>query len=1052
MNRPVIRIPLRATSPVPVWKRVKWLLIAAVLIALVVVVRLCQIEFATSRWQARYLSSLASDVGYTVGDGPSDSIRYPLDGPYDTRLGYSQLPAFEQRLAARGYSIAAQARDSARLLSLADEGLFLPYDEKDQAGLTLRDASGAPIYDATFPHRVYTDFDAIPPLVVRSLLFIEDRYLLDPDAPNRNPAIDWRRFGRALSDQALRFVNRHQSTPGGSTLATQIEKFRHSPDGRTATPPEKLRQIASASIRAYLDGPQTMPARRQIVVRYLNSVPLAARAHVGEVTGLGDGLAAWYGRDFREVNRILSAPPGDANRDEQALAYREVLSLLIAQRAPSFFLNRGYADLQKLTDSYLRLLATEGAISPALRDAALAARIERHAAPPPPAEASYVTRKAVTSTRSRLLGALGLSSVYQLDRLDPDATVTLDNAVQQAVADKLAAVTTRDGAREAGLVGFQMLRPGDDPSKISYSFTLYERQGGANLLRVQTDSVDQPFDVNRGARLNLGSTAKMRTVVTYLQIVSRLHHDYAGMSNEELRRVQPDPQDALTRWALDYLANTRERSLTAMLDAALDRKYSASAGETFYTGGGAQTFTNFDKSENGQILTVRLAFRNSVNLVFVRMMRDIVRYEMIQTSGLSSQWLGDPALRAQYLGQFVDQESRVYVKRFYTKYAGKPADDALALMLKTVRKTPPKVATVLRSVAPEAPRPWFDANMRGALKNTPAAGLTDEDLGKLYAKYGADRFNLNDRAYIASVHPLALWTLAYLREHPDATLDTVQNASHDVRIAAYSWLYKTRYHATQDRRIRRMVELRAYQEIGRSWQALGYPFAALTPSYAAAIGASGDQPDSLARLIGLIGNGGAQMPTESIARLDFAKDTPYETRFVHAGTPPHQLISPEIAAAVQPMLRDVVANGTGKRLAQGLSFSDGKTLEVYGKTGTGDQRFNVYAPGARLIESRKVNRSATFVFGIGDRFFGVLTANAHEPYAARYEYTSALAVQLLKSLTPALQPLVDAPPRPIDATTKADKGARPAQLSGNGAGSAGKAVPAMAAAKAAAQG
>ncbi|MDC6132938.1 hypothetical protein PPH41_34935, partial [Burkholderia gladioli] len=28
------------------------------------------------------------------------------------------------------------------------------------------------------------------------------------------------------------------------TLATQIEKFRHSPDGRTATPPEKLRQIA----------------------------------------------------------------------------------------------------------------------------------------------------------------------------------------------------------------------------------------------------------------------------------------------------------------------------------------------------------------------------------------------------------------------------------------------------------------------------------------------------------------------------------------------------------------------------------------------------------------------------------------------------------------------------------------------------------------------------------------------------------------------------------------------------------------------------------------
>ena len=60
--------------------------------------------------------------------------------------------------------------------------------------------------------------------------------------------------------------------------------------------------------------------------------------------------------------------------------------------------------------------------------------------------------------------------------------------------------------------------------------------------------------------------------------------------------------------------------------------------------------------------------------------------------------------------------------------------------------------------------------------------------------------------------------------------------------------------------------------------------------------------------------------------------------------------------------------------------------------------------GARLIESRKVNRTATFVFVIGDRFFGTLTAYVHEPYAAHYDFTSALSVQLLKSLAPALQP------------------------------------------------
>ncbi len=55
---------------------------------------------------------------------------------------------------------------------------------------------------------------------------------------------------------------------------------------------------------------------------------------------------------------------------------------------------------------------------------------------------------------------------------------------------------TTDGAQAAGLYGFEMLRPGDDPSKIAYSFTLFERHDGANLVRVQTDSVNEPFDIN----------------------------------------------------------------------------------------------------------------------------------------------------------------------------------------------------------------------------------------------------------------------------------------------------------------------------------------------------------------------------------------------------------------------------------------------------------------------------------------------------------------------------------------------------------------------------
>ena len=1018
MNRPLARMtPLRVIATMSPGARLKWLLglVAAALLG--VFAYFASVEMQTSRLQARYLARLDRGVAFKLEPGPSNSIRFPgasSSGPYDIRLGYERLPDFEKRLLARGYAITQQARASSTMTSIADRGLSLPYAEKDQSGLQLFDMDGEPLFSARYPALTYAGFDAIPPLIVSTLTFIEDRYLLDATEPNRNPALDWGRFSRALTDQALRIINRHQPAPGGSTLATQIEKFRHSPGGRTATPPEKLRQIASASVRAYLGGEETLPARRTIVLHYLNSVPLAAQPGIGEIAGLGDGLAAWYGRDFEEVNRLLAqaslqGPNGEVSPEtlgDEALAFKQTLSLLIAQRAPSYFLLHNPGGLERLTDSYLRVLAANGVISTTLRDAALAERLELHrAALPSPAE-SFVARKAVTLLRSHLVDVLGVPSVYELDRLDLTAHATLNKSVQATVSEALARASTVDGAKAAGLFGSEMLRPGDDPSKIAFSFTLFERRGGENLLRVQTDSVNQPFDLSRGARLNLGSTAKLRTILTYLQIIATLHGRYASMSTPELKRVQPDPLDALTRWAVDYLSHTGDRSLAAMLDASIERKYSASP-ESFSTGGGMQAFTNFDKSDNGRILTIHDAFRHSVNLVFVRLMRDIVHFQMVEAAGPSMRWTDDPAARQRYLEQFTEKESLVYLHRFFLKYQGKTSDAALDKLIAGMRKSPPKLATALRSVAPEEPLNWFSTRMRAALKGTPEDWLSDDELAELYAKYGIDKFNLNDRGYIARVHPIELWMLNYLRQHPNASESELGSASKDARFTSYAWLFKTRHRAAQDRRIRRMVEQQAYARITQAWRALGYPFETVTPSYAAAVGASGDRPDALAQLMGIIANGGRKLPPQSIDSLEFAAGTPFETHFAHVPDTQGPIVAPEIVAVAERLLRDVVQGGTATRLAGGLPLGDGRTLAVYGKTGTGDQRFEIYARGGRLIESRKVNRTATFVFAIDNRFFGTLTAVTHEPYAARYGYTSAMSVQLLKSLGPSLAPLVD---------------------------------------------
>ena len=69
----------------------------------------------------------------------------------------------------------------------------------------------------------------------------------------------------------------------------------------------------------------------------------------------------------------------------------------------------------------------------------------------------------------------------------------------------------------------------------------------------------------------------------------------------------------------------RNEPLAAMLEAAMGRRYSA-APETFFTGGGLHNFANFDPKDNGRVMDVWEATRNSVNLVYIRIMRDIVRH------------------------------------------------------------------------------------------------------------------------------------------------------------------------------------------------------------------------------------------------------------------------------------------------------------------------------------------------------------------------------------------------------------------------------------------
>ncbi|WP_372439300.1 hypothetical protein, partial [Pandoraea sputorum] len=100
--------------------------------------------------------------------------------------------------------------------------------------------------------------------------------------------------------------------------------------------------------------------------------------------------------------------------------------------------------------------------------------------------------------------------------------------------------------------------------------------------------------------------------------IADLHQRYAGMSAPELRKVPVEAPDLLTRWAVDYLIQNPDRDLPKMLSAALDRRYSASPGERFFTGGGLHRFNNFRREDNGRLPTLRESLRESINLPFIR--------------------------------------------------------------------------------------------------------------------------------------------------------------------------------------------------------------------------------------------------------------------------------------------------------------------------------------------------------------------------------------------------------------------------------------------------
>ena len=254
-----------------------------------------------------------------------------------------------------------------------------------------------------------------------------------------------------------------------------------------------------------------------------------------------------------------------------------------------------------------------------------------------------------------------------------------------------------------GLYGHRLLDAGASGDPLIYSLTLYERGAGSTICACRPTIW---FDINQGAKLDLGSTAKLRTLITYLEIIAELHARLGGKPASSRSSPQPlirSPPGRPAIWPPIPIAALPARPARG----GMRRTYSASPCQAFLHWRRPASVRQLQSGPQRPHHERGEAFRHSVNLVFVRLMRDIVRYYVAVHLPFARDLVEDrPTPRAQYLVRFADSEGRAFLHQFYNQLGGLGADGRSQLV-KEVRLRPDRLAVIYRSARPGAERAEF---------------------------------------------------------------------------------------------------------------------------------------------------------------------------------------------------------------------------------------------------------------------------------------------------------------------------------------------------------
>src|SRR5215831_5895705 len=183
------------------------------------------VEIRTSFVQSWIFTRTNARISFSLAEGRDSGIFFPRSAPFDDRRGYSKLGNFQSRLESQGYRVAQQARQSEALATLVSRGISPPYQEPPDTGMSILGARGVPLFRYAQSDFLFKGIDDIPPLLTKTLLFLENRDLDRPASSWQNPVIEWDRLLKASFFYIASKLHLRVPVQGGSTLAVSWKNF-----------------------------------------------------------------------------------------------------------------------------------------------------------------------------------------------------------------------------------------------------------------------------------------------------------------------------------------------------------------------------------------------------------------------------------------------------------------------------------------------------------------------------------------------------------------------------------------------------------------------------------------------------------------------------------------------------------------------------------------------------------------------------------------------------------------------------------------------------------